>query len=187
MIQKRIFIFSLMLALVGIVPQSMAQKGKSEISGSYGLYSFSTLDNGKPYSTSSGVGLLSYKYYLTKRFTFGMGMGYENISNSGSYLTFTPEFTYTYYDNNQARVRVKFYGGASIGMSVFEDFYRYSDPFAVRRDDSGPKLAGHIMPFGVRIGRKLGYYAEFGLGYKGVINTGFAYRFKTKRNLHVEN
>lgn len=191
MMQRKIYIFCLALSMISLFPRtSFAQKGKSEISVAYGPYSIYTFINGRPYDVSSGTGMLSYKYYLTKRTTLGMVVGYENISNWGSYLTFAPEASYSYYDNKEARIRVKMYGAASVGLTVFDDFYVYKDIYSHHRDESGAKLTGHVSPFGIRVGRKFAGFMEVGLGYKGLFNFGLAYRFSTKHwfeEKHYEN
>lgn len=181
MMQRTIYICCLALSLVSFFPQSsFAQKGKSEVSVAWGPYSIYTFLNERPYDVSSGTGMISYKYYLSKRTTLGMVVAYENLSNWGSYLTFAPEATYAYYDNKDARIRVKMYGSASLGLTVFDDFAISRDLYTYHRDESGAKITGHISPFGIRIGRKLGGFMELGLGYKGLFNFGMSYRFKTK-------
>lgn len=174
--------------MISFLPRtSFAQKGKSEVSLSYGYYSIYSFVNGQPYDVSSGVPMFNYKYYLTKKVTLGMVVAYENLSNWGSYLTFAPEATYTYYDNKDARIRVKMYGAASVGLTVFDDFIIYRDIYSHHLDESGAKLTGHVSPFGIRIGRKLGGFMEVGLGYKGLFNFGMSYRFRTKARFHEEN
>lgn len=186
--QRKIYIFCLLLSMISFVPRSsFAQKGKSEVSVAYGFYSIYSFINGRPYDVSSGTGMINYKYYLSKRTTIGMVVGYENLSNWGSYLTFAPEFSYAYYDNKDARIRVKMYGAASVGLTVFDDFSTYRDLYAHHTDESGAKLTGHVSPFGIRIGRQLGGFLEVGLGYKGLFNFGMSYRFRTKARVHSEN
>ena len=191
MMQRRIYIFCLALSMMSFIPYSHAQKGKSEFSVAYGYYSiYSLVDHGSdprnPYNASSGVGMINYKYYLCKKLTIGMGIGYENISTSGSYLTFTPEFTYTYFDNPHDRIRVRLYGGASLGLTVYDDFFVYHDLYSHHTDLSGPSVTGQITPLGMRIGRKLGGFVELGLGYKGLFNFGCSYRFRTHAREHTE-
>ncbi len=188
MMQRKLYVFCLVLSMISF--SSFAQKGKSEVSLAYGAYSIYTFVNERPYDVSSGVAMLNYKYYMTKRLTLGGVIAYENLSNWGSYLTFAPEFTYAYYDNKDARIRVKMYGGASVGLAVFDDFRTYNSYYSYHHDESGAKFTGHITPFGIRIGRKLGGFLELGLGYKGLFNGGLSYRFSTKHwfeEKHYEN
>ncbi|NCX95428.1 MAG: hypothetical protein EBX41_03270 [Chitinophagia bacterium] len=185
--KKPVICLFAILCLLGVSIPSFAQQGKSEVSLGYGLYSFYTFHNEKPYNTSSGTGILTYKYYWSKKLTLGMSIGYENLSNKGSYLSFTPEFTYNYFDNPHHRIRVRMYSGASIGLTVFDDFYRYNDIYSQHHDETGPQFTGNVTPFGIRIGRKLAWYMELGFGYKGLISSGISYRFKTERKPHTDN
>jgi hypothetical protein len=94
--QRKLFVFCLALCLICTIPQSHAQTGKSEISVGYGFYSFYSLVNHAQhedgaYSNSSGSICVNYRYYLTKNVTLGLGFGYENLNNWGSFLTFAPE------------------------------------------------------------------------------------------------
>ena len=184
---RSICIFCLALTMICFIPRTYAQKGKSEISVDYGYYSIYSLVNGKPFNASSGVGMLNYKYYLTKKFTLGGVVGYENISSKGSYLTFAPEFTYTYYDNKDDRIRVRLYGSGSLGMTIFDDFFTYSNLYSQHHDESGPQVTGYASPFGIRIGRKVAGFFEVGVGYKGLVHGGFAYRFRTKKMAKTDN
>lgn len=191
--QKRIYIFCLAMTILGFANKSTAQQGKSEFSAAYGqysAYSFQNHTNGYSYSTSSGVMLFNYKYYLTNKLTLGLGIGYENISTDGSYFSITPEFTYTYLDTKNDRVRLKLYGGASIGVTDYNDNlynpnpYYNTYPYVRRYDNSNAQITGNATLLGCRVGRKLGFFAELGIGYKGLINAGFSYRFRTKSTAH---
>ena len=191
MIQKRIYIFCLAITSLFIANTSMAQQGKSEISVGYGFYSWYSLQNhvnGYDYTTSSGTLLINYKYYVSNNFTLGVGIGYENISTDGSYFAVTPEFTYTYLDTKNDRIRLKLYGGASVGIASYNDNnynanpYYNTTPYATHYDNSGLQFTGNATLLGMRIGRKLGFFAELGFGYKGLINGGLSYRFRTRKS-----
>lgn len=193
--QKKIYVLGLAISMLLLSTAVMAQKGKSEISFAYGyysVYSFQNHINGYGYTETSGSFLLNYKYYLTKRVTIGMGFGYENIRTLGSYLSFTPEFTYTYLDTKNDRIRLKLYGGASIGITSYNDAmyndnpYYNSNTYVRRYDNSGAQITGNATLLGVRVGRKLGFFGELGIGYKGLFNFGFSYRFRTMKMAHVD-
>jgi hypothetical protein len=38
-------------------------------------------------------------------------------------------------------------------------------------------LAYQITPFGIRTGQKLGFWAEIGYGFKGLLNAGLSLKF----------
>ena len=175
--QKKIYILCLSLSMLFCFSNTDAQSGKSEISGTYGYFSYFTLYKGAPFSTSSGTGVLTYKYYINDNFTLGMGMAFENISDWGSLLSFSPEATFKYMDTKDNQIRVRLYGAVSMGICLFTDW----DNNPNHIDGSGLKLwAFQATPFGIRIGRKLACFAEIGLGYKGIISGGLSYRFRTR-------
>ena len=186
MIQRKIFVLCLSLAMFCFTNQSNAQQGKSEISIAYGYWSFFTLLQGAPFSASTGTPNVNYKYYLTNNVTVGMGIGFENNCNWGSLLTFSPEISFKYLDTKDNRIRVRIYGVVAYGLSVFDD---WSNSGPGHTDNTGPKLWGfQATPFGIRVGRKFSGFAEIGLGYKGLVNAGMSYRFRTvKKTDHNEH
>src|SRR5579871_3204930 len=127
MMQRSISMLCLVLSMICFIPRSHAQQGKSEIAVGYGFYSFySFLNEGLHYNAryinSSGTSVLTYRYYITKDVTLGMGFGYENISIWGSFVTFSPEVTVSYLDTrNTTNTRVRLYGAFSYGISIFQD------------------------------------------------------------------
>jgi len=173
MMQRSIYIFCLALFMISFVPQTRAQKGKSEIATGYGYYSQYSLFNGVPFTASSGVPVLTYRYYISKSVTLGLGLGYENISTKGNYVTIAPELTVAYMDTRNDLVRVRLYGAVSYGVSILDD-YRTKMGFA---DESGPKAYGFQgTPFGIRLGRQFACFMEIGFGYKGLVHGGIEVR-----------
>ena len=176
--------------MFSFIPRSHAQKGKCEIAVGYGYYSiYSFIYKGQNYNShytnSTGTSALTFRYYFTKDVTLGLGMGYENINGWGSFLTFAPELTVRYLDTRNYRVRVRLYGAISYGISVFDDLYVAPG----HADGSGPKPWGfQATPFGIRVGRQVAWFAELGLGYKGLIHTGACVRFPKvlARHHHIQ-
>lgn len=163
--------------MLSFIPRTHAQRGKSEVAVGYGVYSFYSFvnrgQNSAPYSSSSGTATLNYRYYLSKDVTLGLGIGYENISTWGSFLTFAPEVSVCYLDTRHDYIRVRLYGSFSYGISVLGD----NNIKAGQVDESGAKpWAFQATPFGIRVGRQVAAFAEIGLGYKGLINGGLALR-----------
>ena len=181
--QRRIYIICLALFMFVFISKSSAQREKSEIAVGFGYYSSYSLVNGAPFNASSGAYTLTYRYYLTKDVTLGLGVGAENISTWGSFVTIAPELTVTYLDTRQSTVRVRLYGAISYGISIFNNTTLKPDD----ANNSGVWATGlQATPFGIRIGRQVAYFAELGFGYKGLINTGVALRFPRilARNRH---
>ena len=179
--QRKISIFCLALFMFCFVAQSHAQKGKSEFALGYGYWSIYTFANGTPFNTSSGTTTLTYRYYLSKDISLGLGLGYENVSNWASFVTVCPEITVKYLDTRDDRVRVRLYGSASYGISVLGDnVIKPGDA-----DESGVKpYAFQLTPIGVRFGRQLGYFVELGMGYKGLLSAGASFRFPRVLPIH---
>jgi hypothetical protein len=184
MMQRRIYIISLALFMFVFISNTHAQRQKSEIALGYGYYSIYSLVNGRPFNASSGTPVLTYRYYLTKDVTLGLGVGSENISNWGSFTTIAPEVTFTYLDTRQSDVRVRLYGSVSYGISIFNNNNLRAD----QADNSGVWPTGfQATPIGIRIGRQFAYFAEVGLGYKGLFHTGLALRFPRILACHRHN
>jgi len=175
--QRRIYIVCLALFMFVFISSSFAQRDKSEISvgfGYYSIYSLVNRGNGYPLNSSSGTYAMTYRYYITKDVTLGMGIGAENISTWGSFVTIAPELTVTYLDTRQSTVRVRLYGSVSYGITLFNNTTLKPD----QADNSGVWASGfQATPFGIRIGRQFAYFAEVGVGYKGIFHTGLAVRF----------
>ncbi|MFI5195575.1 MAG: hypothetical protein ACHQD8_00660, partial [Chitinophagales bacterium] len=47
--------------------------------------------------------------------------------------------------------------------------------------DNSTKLTGYYSPFGMRFGGNLGGFIELGIGYKGMLNGGISYMFKSHK------
>jgi hypothetical protein len=181
--QKKIYVFCLALCMISFIPKTHAQKGKSELAFGYGYYSIYTLANGQPYNASTGSFCGNYRYYLTKDVTLGLGVGAENISTWGSFVTIAPEVTVSYMDTRDAQVRVKIYGSFSYGVTIFND----NQLGIGKADNSGLWAYGfQATPFGLRVGRQIAGFVEIGVGYKGLFNTGVAIRVPhtLKKNRH---
>jgi hypothetical protein len=171
--QRKLSILCLAICMITFIPHSQAQQGKSEFQAGYGYWSIYSLANGKPFSNSTGVPTFTYRYYLSKQVTLGIGAGYENITNFGSWTTVAAEVTVAYLDTRDAFTRIRIYGAASYGVGIFSDARNQIN----ETDASGPKPYGfQATPFGVRVGRQVAVYAELGCGYKGLINCGLDLR-----------
>ena len=161
------------LLMICCAHSSFAQRGKSEISVGYGYYSVYSFYNGAPFSASSGVTNITYRYYINKNVTMGMGIGFENINTWGSFVSFVPEMTFCYLDTRNDMIRVRLYGALAYGVSVLNDG-RHE---AGLSDQSGLKpWAFQATPLGMRIGRQVAGFIEVGVGYKGTVHGGLEVR-----------
>ncbi len=183
--QKKVYAFCLILAMLFAIPRSHAQKGRSELAFGYGYWSIYSLANGTPFNASSGVYNLTYRYYLNKDVTLGLGIGTENINNYASFTSIVPEVSVCYMDTRHDQVRVRLYGSFAYGVTIFHD-----NKVAVgHADQSGLWAYGfQAVPFGIRIGRQVAFFTEIGLGYKGLVHSGVDFRFPRvlAKNRHRE-
>lgn len=174
MMLRKTYTAGLAILMILFVTKSFGQREKSEIAIGGGYWSSYSLYNGAPFNVSSGSYSLTYRYYITKDFTLGLGAGTENISNWGSFVTIAPEITGTYLDTRKSRVRVRLYGAFSYGISIFTN----NDLKEGHANNNGVWFTGlQATPFGIRIGRQFAYYAEVGFGYQGLVHTGIEVRF----------
>jgi hypothetical protein len=177
--QRKIYAFCLLLSMTFVIPNARAQKGKSEIAIGYGYYSVYDFVNhsmnGNLVTSSGGVPCITYRYYLNKNVTIGLGLAYEDIPTWGIFVTVAPEVTFAYLDTrSKTRTRVKLYGAASYGIALFQN--KTLQPG--ESDNSGPWLYGfQATPIGVRVGRQFAGFFELGYGYKGIFHGGLALRF----------
>ena len=142
----------------------------------------------------------TYRYFINRRLDVGVTLGTEVVTyyhytnpTSGdvgligkykaSVTTLAAELKPVYYNGRF----VQLYGLIGIGARYFQTTQTEFGPALIARDVS------HVTPFsvnsqwtpiGVRAGEKLCGFAEFGLGYKGLINVGISY--KTDRNKHKD-
>jgi len=164
--------------MICFLPRLHAQAGKSEIAIGYGYYSEYSFanhyTNGNLITSSWGVPVLTYRYYLTRGVTLGLGIGYEDIPTWGTFVTIAPELSFAYMDTRHARVRVKLYGSVSYGVALFQN----KELQPGEANNSGPWAYGfQATPIGIRVGRQFAGFFEVGMGYKGIFHGGIALRF----------
>ncbi len=121
---------------------------------------------------------------------YGGGFGWEAIQ-LGTYkrqaFTVAPEVCATYFEKDIARL----YFTASIGITFRNEVDKYSDAYYASQYNNGVNILGknqelnkngnhfnlYYSPFGISVGRSFRWFAEVGIGYKGILNTGFSYKF----------
>lgn len=99
-------------------------------------------------------------------------------------FSFVPEIGFNYGESSNGMV--SFYSFLAIGMTRRSqtatldgngsgNYTLYTVGDAPRINDI--RTTFQVTPFGLRVGRALGGFAEIGLGYKGLFNYGLTYRF----------
>jgi hypothetical protein len=132
--------------------------------------------------TFSGVPFLTYHYSANDRFGFGGAIGYYSASGvlvelggdvvaggfrEKSYIG-AVELDYHWV----MKPGFQLYSGAGFGVKVRRGTY------ADGADTVTKALpAFHLNPIGLRLGKKVGFFAEFGIGYKGILAVGLNGQF----------
>jgi hypothetical protein len=134
----------------------------------------------------NGTGIISLTYrYVTKNeiMFFGVSGSYNktkgNIYNVGelegelnrNFITLAIEGQYRYQNMN----KVQLYSGIGIG-------YTFGNETLTTPASSGNKtitgninsIAWQINAIGIRVGKSIAGFAEFGYGYKGIVNLGLS-------------
>lgn len=176
--RRSVHVLCLGIVMLLSVTNSFGQRKRSELAVGYGYYSiYSIVNHGMndaPFNTSSGTWSFTYRYYLNRNVTLGLGLGMENISTWANFVTVAPEVTVCYLDTRHDYIRVRLYGAASYGISMLND----NDIPKGSADETGAKpWAFQATPFGMRVGRQFAGFIEIGMGYKGLVHGGIEFRW----------
>lgn len=152
----------------------------------------------------SGAYHINFRYFLSEMVSLGLTIAYESESGDwqanynpdhfayrkqiiGTFkkteYTFSPEMSVYYI----ARKKTKIYCTFGFGLTERIENDEYSQQYiyngthypSIATDyppGSNNKLQGNIYlsPFGISVGGKISWFAEIGIGYKGVLNTGLS-------------
>ena len=102
-------------------------------------------------------------------------------------FTFSPEITFYYYKKGFVGI----YGVVGIGLTYRNEIGRYDQDYYnqnylngtnklgndIEIDNSKIQPNGYSAPIGISAGKRVRWYAEIGLGYKGIFNSGISYNF----------
>jgi hypothetical protein len=129
-----------------------------------------------------GVVTFSYKRYLKRWVSLG---GSASMNPITTHITTKKglDLTYSMYLFS-VMPRVDFYyfnkGYFSLysGLEVGASFDLYSDRSGnTNANTTGVSAAFHVNAIGMRIGKEIGGFMEFGFGYRGIMNFGISGRF----------
>ena len=133
--------------------------------------------------SSMGGFYLSYKHINKAETTWwGFSLGYEQNKSEIYYLgQFAGDLNRTFYTlafEGQLRYVnkgiIQVYSGLGLGFSFGQESLSASDYHLEESSASLYRLAYQINVAGVRIGKQIAGFAEFGYGYKGIINFGLS-------------
>jgi hypothetical protein len=134
--------------------------------------------------SSTGSIFLTYRHmFRNELFLWGITAGYSSsaskIYNVGQYegelnrqfITVALEWEYRYV--NQGPVQV--YSGLGLGFTYATEELTPPPELGVEAATGNiSTFAYQLNAVGIRIGKKFGGFAEFGYGYKGIVNLGFS-------------
>jgi len=140
------------------------------------------------YSTSntqfSGGFSVNYKNSISERWNVGLTFSLDYITKdvfirrekkgdlNRNYITMAGEIDYRYFK----RELFQMYSLIGLGYTMLNDRYMPIIENEISKDTFG-FMNFQISLLGLRIGKELAFYTEFGFGYKGILNFGFSYQF----------
>jgi len=201
MVHKRILRPFLLLACGALLisPAVLAQQRLNDVSFQYGFLSIDQANDifkdvvsvvtsiGNFYKEDvkySGVPFLTYHYSANSRFGFGGTVGYYSLrgnlvaegggTEAGDFrerdYVAAAELDYHWI----MRPGLQVYSGAGFGLRVRSG--TYTD--GVETDKMTKVLPTfHLNAVGFRYGRKVGFFGELGVGYKGILSVGINAQF----------
>lgn len=166
----------------GIVPvQTMTESYHTDLIPALARPDFVSLKK-----SGSGVFNASVLYRTGGRFSVGAEVGYGNTSSEFRYsntsttkpksewLLLMGRVNVVYYKQEVTLPFIELYGGVAGGAAMLNA--SATDPVTGPASFKKNYFAYQVTPIGVRTGRKLGFWAEAGWGYKGLLNAGLSFR-----------
>jgi hypothetical protein len=189
-------VFILILAAVVLSTAGFGQTRKNDLSASYGVLSIDQLSDilgdvltavitlgtfGKTDIKYTGVPFLTYHYSANSRFGFGGAVG--GYSSSGILQTGGSDVG-TFRERNYVgaveldyhwvmREGLQLYSGGGFGIRYRRGTYQTTESETTNKVT--PTF--HLNVLGIRIGKTVGFFAEFGVGYKGMLLAGINAQF----------
>jgi hypothetical protein len=192
---RSVVVFTLIAAFVSTA--GFAQTRKHDLSLSYGVLSIDQLANvftdvltivltlgaySKSNTESTGVPFLTYHYSRNSKFGFGFAVGgYQSTGD----LQILGETVGDFKETNSIgaleldyhwvmKKGFQLYSGAGLGVRIRKGTYHDADSTETL---SKTLPTFHVNALGLRVGRKVGFFAELGAGYKGIFSAGLNAQF----------
>ncbi|CAA9198117.1 outer membrane beta-barrel protein [Flavobacterium collinsii] len=135
-------------------------------------------------TTSSGNFGLGYRNQITERIRVGGDIAFQQEQTeqtdknnkfigkrTNRYLMVMPTLSFSYIKTDW----LDFYGSAAAGVVL--EKYTQTEPNRAAVKDNAADFAFQVNPAGIRVGKKLGVFAEVGFGYRGIVSAGLNYKF----------
>jgi len=209
-LMKQLSIFAFGILFMPLLSIAQDRRGDQELSASYGRESGTDMIQGfsgrrsRPSSDhsaynsgtfNSGNAFLTYRYFLSKKLVLGATIGtefvsFDHYSNRGlrtdppallghykaNITTLAFELKPVYYNGSL----VQLYGLIGLGGRYYSEHQVSGQSTGTNNGFPNLFFNSQWTPLGVRVGKQLSGFAEFGLGYKGLVNAGVCYRFNRK-------
>jgi len=176
--------------------QCPSNKGQLEIAASYGSVTsdqvnIGTVENTKTLTYNSGIAFVTARYFLYSCLAVGFAGGSTN--ERGQYAdAFNPKIITSTFKQGVTTIALEVYyvytfrkyvevytfigaGPAFTTVITVTNPTLYTPGNTITTSSDG--LKAQYTPIGVRVGGRLGGFAELGFGYKGLINAGISYKF----------
>jgi len=152
----------------------------------------------EPHEYNMLTPFVGYRYNFTKRFSLGGMLAFDSnsvkvakdMNEDGKlsenemldkqivkrhYLTFAVEPKFNYV----AKPAFQLYGYLGLGATIinFGSVKTFTNGDQPKANSSIPHFNAHFTPIGMRFGKDIGGFLEFGYGYKGIFNAGVSYCF----------
>jgi opacity protein-like surface antigen len=128
---------------------------------------------------------LGYKYNLTDRFALGGLAAFDYARSKGLFVenevgifhkrhyTLAVETEYAYICSEKFTM----YGLAGIGGTLYTLNYVDHKNNSQNDSNTNPYMTFQVTPIGLRFGKNIGGFLEFGFGYRGIVNAGMFMKF----------
>lgn len=176
--------------------QCPSNKGQWEFTAGYGVVPSNEVSGSSDNKSSvltahGGVLYASGRYFLYNRMALGLyyGMNTEKGENRDAFTnttvtaTYTRQFTtfaielyYIYFFRKRLEAYTLLGVGPGFASTTTTTVATSLEP-AVSKTESHDAFRAQYSPIGIRVGGRLGLFAEFGYGYKGMVSGGISFKF----------
>jgi len=192
-------------SLISITDMSAQRRGSTELAFGWGRLSTNEIGNGiselglqlftlgdvqRTDFQHIGASRVSLKVAPYDRLTIGASVTYEQINSNimlldavvGNqklyFLTGAFELDYRYITTESFQMYFSLAGGGTVLYDVFDTDDTSPETFDSYNEIYDPYPNFHANLLGFRFGTNLGIFAEFGFGYKGIVNVGLSFQPK---------
>lgn len=200
--KKSIIVCTILFTLSTVVVKAQ-EAGKHEINVSYGDGAPTTLVDGfsnaftnalvsgisglKTNNTTESFGSigLGYRNQITERIRVGGDIAFQQVQSkitdeknkllskrTDRYLMVLPTISFSYIKTDW----LDFYGSAAAGVLLNNSEQQSEDGKAPHKSNN-VDFAFQVNPAGIRVGKKIGVFAEVGFGHRGIVVAGINYKF----------